>query len=228
LLNMAANYGMHLERAEAELAVRTWRTANKWAETFWGRFEGEEGAEITEGLWGAANAAMTKKNHTKALSVGRVTFCFLPEYLHGTLMCRLPSGRFLAYRRIKWDRVEVIDEDTEKRIGWANELRFSRESGRVKLWPGMFCENVTQAVAADILRGTLVRLAREKLAKWMPVRLHTHDEILVETKEKDVHLAAEILREEMMRGFDWTDGLPIAAETTVGRFYTKNESSTGL
>jgi hypothetical protein len=37
------------------------------------------------------------------------------------------------------------------------ELMFSRDMGRMKLWPGLLCENVTQATAADILRGTLVR-----------------------------------------------------------------------
>ena len=53
-----------------------------------------------------------------------------------------------------------------------------RGYGRVKLWPGMFVENFTQAIAADVLRGTLVRLEESGACD---VRLHTHDEILLET-----------------------------------------------
>ncbi len=97
----------------------------------------------------------------------------------------------------------------------------------MKLWPGLLCENVTQAVAADLLRGTLVRLEAPDFS-WMPVRLDTHDEILVEPAERDAAEAAEWLVAEMTRGFAWTEGLPIAADAKVARWYTKNKQSVGI
>jgi hypothetical protein len=32
----------------------------------------------------------------------------------------------------------------------------------------------------------------------------------------------------MERGFDWTEGLPIKADATIGRWYSKSEDSWGL
>jgi hypothetical protein len=49
----------------------------------------------------------------------------------------------------------------------------------------------------------------------MPVRLHNHDEILTETREASAGEAAKALKLIMEDGFDWSDGLPIAAETTA-------------
>jgi DNA polymerase I-like protein with 3'-5' exonuclease and polymerase domains len=106
---------------------------------------------------------------------------------------------------------------------------FNRDMGRLKLWPGLLCENIVQATAADLLRGTLRRLEEYPgLSDWMPTVLHTHDEIVTETKENRTSEAAALLRQFMTNGFDWTAGLPIAADTSVARFYTKSKSSIGL
>ena len=55
-------------------------------------------------------------------------------------------------------------------------------TGRIKVWPGLLTENIVQAVAADCLRGTLRRLESGH-DKRMVVRLHTHDEVLVEVNQ---------------------------------------------
>jgi DNA polymerase len=214
LLSMAASYGMHLSEEDAKSAVDRWREDNPWAPRFWKK------------LWDAAIIALTQPH--QFFEVGRVGYLFLPEYLAGSLMCRLPSGRFLTYRKIKWEMVEEVDDDgliTNVR----RELMFSRDMGRVKLWPGLFCENITQAAAADLLRGTIRRLEEYPgLPLWMPTVLHTHDEIVVEAEEARASEAAAVLRQMMSNGFDWTAGLPIAAEAKVARWYTKNKQSIGL
>jgi hypothetical protein len=216
LLAMAANYHMHLTEMEAKAAVERWRGANPWASRFWGRHD----SRGSYGLWGALNKAL--ENPGQEFSAGRITYVFLRGYLGGSLLCRLPSGRFLTYRRIRWEDVPIFDEDTGEAIDVRRELLFSRDMGRVKLWPGLCCENVTQAVAADLLRGTLVRLDGEG------VRLHTHDEILLETADYRAKSDAKWLVEVMSAGFDWTDGLPIAADATIGRWYSKSKGSWGL
>jgi DNA polymerase bacteriophage-type len=221
LLSMAASFRMHLADEEARAAVDRWREANPWAQKFWGRHDHHN----SYGLWGAANSALETPG--VAYDAGRITYIFLKDYLGGSLLCRLPSGRFLTYRRIKWERVDEIDEDTDEIISSKMELMFSRDMGRLKLWPGLLCENVTQAVAADLLRGTLVRLVEPDF-DWMPTVLHTHDEIVVECAEADARIAARELVAEMEYGFDWTEGLPIKADAIIGRWYSKCESSWGL
>jgi hypothetical protein len=102
------------------------------------------------------------------------------------------------------------------------ELTFARGFGRVKLWPGMLAENVTQATAACVLRGTLV-----KLKQW-PIRAHTHDEILTEFPVHAAEDAAKRLIAVMEEGFEWSEGLPLKAESTVAYSYTKCPEACGL
>ena len=214
LLSMAASYGMHLSEEEAKAAVARWRDANPWAPRFWAD------------LWQAATTALTMPD--TFFPVGRVGYLYKRDYLGGSLFCRLPSGRFLTYRRIGWQMVEQLDDDGMI-VDVRRELMFSRDMGRIKLWPGLLCENITQAAAADILRGTLRRLEEYPgLSAWMPTCLHTHDEVVVETEERRAADAAALLRRFMVNGFDWTAGLPIAADTVTARFYTKNKQSMGL
>jgi DNA polymerase I-like protein with 3'-5' exonuclease and polymerase domains len=60
------------------------------------------------------------------------------------------------------------------------------------------------------------------------VRLHSHDEVLCEAKEAAAGATAMALHDVMVEGFTWSHGLPLAADTTIARFYTKCKSSIGL
>jgi DNA polymerase len=205
---MAAGYGLHLEDADALQTVTRWREANPWCVAFW------------QALGDAADAAMRLRRPQR---VGRVVYSFAPGYLGGSLFCELPSGRLLTYRALRYERVEEKDDDGRV-IGRRRQLRFSRDHGRVKLWHGMLCENIVQAVAADVLRGTLVKLER----LGARVRLHTHDEVLVECDRENADGVADGLRAIMREGFDWSRGLPLMSEETRGYYYTKHEGSHGL
>ena len=221
LMSMAGSFNLYLPEADAKATVERWRQANRWAYRFWGRHNDREGSF---GLWGALNQAIEQPRTPK--TIGRVTYLYLPEYLGGSLLCLLPSGRFLTYRRIRWEMVDIKDDD-DKVIDREKQLRFSRDMGRVKFWPGLACENIIQAAAADLLRAAIVRL-NEPAWYFMPVRLHTHDEILVETDENKVADAQRYLIAEMERPLAWTTDLPIKADPTVARWYSKSENSRGL
>ena len=144
---MAAGYGMHFTDDEARPIVDGWRAANPWAASF-----GED-------LWDAMLQARETPGHPIS-SAGRVGFIFLSGLPRRLAAVRLPSGRMLTYRALRWEKVDVHDDDDKPRAA-RRELTFARGHGRVKLWPGMLVENVTQAVAADVLRGTLVRLEQD-------------------------------------------------------------------
>jgi DNA polymerase len=209
LQSMAAGYGLHLEDAEARQTVEDWRAANPWCVDFWSALED------------AVERAMRLPGLEQP--VGRLKYCFARDYLGGSLLCELPSGRFLTYRNLHYEPVEEKDDDGQT-LRTVRQLRFSRGHGRVKLWRGMLCENVVQAVAADVLRGTLRRLEEAGHS----VRLHTHDEVLLETPAHHAAETERLLRATMQRGFDWSEGLPLMSEETLGYYYSKHEGSHGL
>jgi DNA polymerase len=214
LMNMAAGYGLHLGDVEARTIVARWREANVWAMDF------------SRNLW----EKMREAHHFpgQMASAGRISFVFLAGYLGGSLLLRLPSGRCLTYRKLRWEKLDVLDDDDQPTGEKKLELTCARGHGRIKLWPGIFVENATQATAADFLRGTLVRLEHASLASWMPVRIHTHDEVLVETEIENAERAKATLRQIMQQGFDWSEGLPIMSDETAAFYYTKHENSYGL
>lgn len=204
LLSMGAGYGIHFTDAEARTIVTNWRAANPWAMQF-----GDE-------LWEAMLEA--KANPGEVTTVGRINFVFIAELLGGSLLMQLPSGRFLTYRRMHWDMVPVKDDD-DNVIGHQREMTYARGNGRVKLWKGELVNNATQGTAADILRGTLVRLE----ADGFNIRLHTHDEVLGEVNDQNAEAYSEALGAVMQQGFDWTEGLPIVSEQSISPYYSKWE-----
>ena len=200
---MGAGYGLHLEDDEAKETVRRWREANSWCVNFW--------ADITNAVESALELPAVP------FTAGRLVYIYLPHYLGGSLLCVLPSGRCLTYRDIRRERVDELDDDDQPTGKTSIKLRFSRGYGRVNLWHGMFCENAVQAVAADCLRGTLVRLEEEDFY----TRLHVHDEVVIECADDNAEHYAGRLREVMQRGFEWSEGLPMMSEETVSPYYTK-------
>jgi DNA polymerase len=232
LQNMAAAYNMALDDDLGRQIVAQWREANPWAVDFWGAHKRGSPLLTDEdygfrapqsyGLWGAANRAIEAPGTEQ--HAGRIMYIFVPDYLGGSLLCQLPSGRFLTYRAAKWERVdEKDDDDVVVDSRW--ELTFARGYGRLTLWPGMLAENVTQATAADVLRETLMRLVTYYN---FDVRAHTHDEVLVQCPEDEADSIARDLIEVMEEGFDWSEGLPLKAEPVIARWYSKCKGVYGL
>lgn len=79
--------------------------------------------------------------------------------------------------------------------------------------------NCTQATAASLLRQTLVRLEAEETEA--EIVLHTHDEVGGEVPEASASAFSDRLHGLMVRGFDWSEGLPLAAEVSTSWYYTK-------
>jgi len=200
---MAVGYRVYLDDEEAGRIVSAWRAANPWAGAFWSE------------LWQAALAAWQMPG--SMTQAGRIAF----THSGGNLWMILPSGRPLIYPSLKWREVPVLDDNGEV-VGIREELSFMRPYGRSKLWHGTFCENAVQATAADILRGTVRRLVENAdMEALMPVRAHTHDEILVEHKPEITDRVREALHQTMVQGFAWSEGLPLAAEEKTADWYSK-------
>ena len=109
----------------------------------------------------------------------------------------LPSGRALCYPNIR------LKGDT---ITYTGFNQYTKQWGTVSSYGGKFFENVTQAVAADILFGAMPAIEAED---YLPV-LHVHDEIVSETPDAEDFTAARLC-ELMCADQGWNAGLPLAA-----------------
>jgi DNA polymerase len=219
LMNMALAYRIHLEAAEARRIVEAWREANPWAREFWGVHRDSE----SFGLWGAAMRAWEIPG--QITTAGRITFVYREDYLGGTLFAALPSGRLLTYPRPHWRDVDVLDKDGNPTGEKRTELSFQRARGRTRLWHGTLAENLTQATAADILRQTVTRVETNPALAFMPIRMTTHDEIVVEVDGARADEGKAILRSEMLTIQDWAKGLPLQSEESVLPYYSKSKAA---
>lgn len=171
---------------EREELVQLWRKANPKIRMFW--YE----------LWEAFVHGGT---------CGRIT---VKRGKNGRAV-RLPSGRTIYYRGVVAKRVMRVSKRTGREYA-AYDVISKHPTGKiVRLWSGLVAENVTQAVARDLLAGCLPEL--EEMG--MPVVAHVHDEIIAEGD----HLAA--MTAVMTRNPEWADGLPLNAEGHVVDRYTK-------
>lgn len=195
---MARGYGMKLTNEEAKKIVDGWRERNSWARAFGDQCEG------------AAFSAI--QNPTKTFDAGRLQYVFMPNLMRGTLLCRLPDGRFLAYPMAKI-------EDTEKFGRTTKAITYLNGAGRRSLWNGLQIENATQGTAASMLRQTLVKI--ETTVENAIVVGHTHDEVICEIDKNEAPLFADRLKSIMVEGFDWTKGLPLGAEVKTSWYYHK-------
>jgi hypothetical protein len=177
---MGRVYGVNLPEHEAKRMVGAWRKANPWAPLFWSDLER------------AYMGAMRRKN--QAVPAGRVSYLF--DGLH--LWYALPSGRILCYPHARLD----ADGISYAKASW-KPAADAKEWPRARLWPGLACENVTQAAAHDILRYALRELERE----GEDVVLHVHDEIVCETS--DPARTTELMKRVMTNPPAWAAGLPL-------------------
>lgn len=125
----------------------------------------------------------------------------------------LPSGRAIVYHRCRFEWVEG-------RFGKTLSMSFSDPKLRgayTRTYGGRLVENVTQAVARDILAGALVRA--DKLG--IKIVGHIHDEVVHEFVSVGKFEGHSIisLRSLMTAPFAWSKGLPIdAAGFTADRY----------
>jgi DNA polymerase len=122
----------------------------------------------------------------------------------GSRYIHLPSGRSIAYHEVTRSAVET-EYGPKMRIQFVDP----RRGFRTDTYGGKLSENVTQAVARDLLAEALVRLD----AAGLTVVGHVHDEVLVEGGSVD-----EVTK-WMTQQPDWAAGLPLDGEGfTCGRY----------
>jgi len=145
-------------------AVRKWRAASPSIVAFWYDLERA-----------AMEAIRNPGTFHRVNDVGYGVF-------EDVLYCRLPSGRFLHYHQPRVEMREKFGKMRPALTYWGNNSDYKKgPKGWLKLdtYGGKLCENITQAVARDILANAMLNLE----AAGYPIVLHVHDEIVSEVPE---------------------------------------------
>jgi DNA polymerase len=174
-----------MDDEEIQNIVWAWRAAHPNTKRFWYDVEN------------AAKAAIREPDSTTVVRDLRFGITYDRQ---GTqwLRIRLPSGRYLSYRK------PYIDEDG--RILYEGLNQYTRKWDTLDTYGGKLVENIVQAVARDVF---MTGMRNAELAGY-PVVLRVHDELICETPD-DTHYTHATLASLMATNPSWATGLPLAA-----------------
>ena len=186
---------MNIPDEELKPLVDGWRKANPRIVQFW-RSVGD--------------AAMKAVRERTTVRAGKVTFCCKD----GVLFAKLPSGRTLAYiaPRLETGRFgsAVITyqsyDKTEKAADEEEEAPVTRRWQREETYGPKIVENLTQAIARDLLCAAMMNLE----AAGYRICMHIHDEAVIEMPigQGSLEEACRL----MAIAPDWAEGLPLRAD----------------
>lgn len=188
----ALGYGVVLDAWEAERAVTAWRQMNPYIVNFW---------------WDAYRALLrvVRAGPGAIERLGTVTFVHRP----GALLIRLPNGRHLVYRHPRIEQSDIhLDQFTYMGSlggGWI----------RLRAWPGKIVENITQAVARDVMVEAMLALQDSLLIATI------HDELIADVPHPAADYTLNHMLNVMRRTPTWAPGLPVNAAGFIVRRYQK-------
>lgn len=180
---------MGLTEEELQPLVTAWRNANPCITAFW---------------WDVDEAVKTCVKHRITTQTHEIRF----EYQSGFLFITLPSGRKLAYVKPRMGENQFGGEAvTYEGIGGTKKWE------RLESYGPKFCENITQAVARDILMYAMQTL------RCCSIVAHVHDEMIIEC---DKRVSLDAICEQMGRTPPWAKGLLLRADGYECSFYKKD------
>lgn len=194
--NCADVWGLVIEDELAQTTIAAYR------EKFW----------LLVDMWrDQENAALRAVSSRQPVDCGYVTWHRTKEFLY----CQLPSGRNLAYP-FPQIRMRMTPWGEEKpALTFMGINTYTKKWERQGTYGGSLVENITQAVARDIMADAMMRCG----GRGYPVVLTVHDEIIAEVPL----LAGSVQEFEQILTTvpDWAEGCPIGAEGWVGTRYRK-------
>lgn len=125
------------------------------------------------------------------------------------LRIRLPSGRYLCYPSAR------IDENSK--ISYMGLNTYSRKWERINTYGGKIAENITQAVARDVMAWSMPCI--DEIG--FNIVLTVHDEIITEAPDIPEY-SHEYLSQILSTPPQWADGLPLAAAGFESYRYKKD------
>lgn len=202
---------MGLTEEELEPIKVAWREANPEIVQLW--YDSESAAK---------QAVQIKGKVELPIADGRAKICF--TYESGFLFITLPSGRSLAYVKPRIeaeDLVRVNSAGVAYTVARAGSLTYEGQDQKTKQWTrlptygGKLVENITQAIARDCLRESMLAIDEAGYTQLTTV----HDEIVIEATDGvgSLHEVEAI----MGRPIAWAPDLPLRGDGFETRYYMK-------
>ncbi len=202
----AENYGVdwNLVPFTPDHAVEAWRDAHPEVAGY--RVGVTSGGSVRRsgGLWRDYESAAMRAAQGEDVEVGAVAW----RRVGDDVACFLPSGRQVVYPGA---RVEPWP------TSWGaikSAFVFDHKGKPAGTYGGKLTENITQAVARDLLVAAMFKIE----AVGIPVVLHVHDEVVAELATE---AQLELMLSCMQSGPDWAKGLPLDAKGYVAGRYRK-------
>lgn len=186
---------MGLSDTDMRRIVKYWRDASPNIVKFWYALE---------------KAAVRAIKTSKIVRTHRLIF----QYANKALAITLPSGRNLYYPSpvLKPNRFD------KESIWYMGTDQITRKWQLINTYGGKLAENVTQAIARDLLADALTRVYQE----GYKIVMHVHDELVCEVDkaraERDLTRICNIMGEAIK----WAPSLPLNADGFLSDYYKKD------
>lgn len=201
---MAKTTGVKVSDSEAEGIKLAWRAANQRIVAYWRQLE-----------TAAMRAVMTAGT---VFTAGPVEQAVQFVRNGNFLWLKLPSRRVLCYPYPQIDLCTTPWGASKDTLTYMTNDSLTHKWGRAKTYGGSLAENVTQAVARDLLAEAMLRVESRNFRSYRIV-LHVHDEIVCEVPKDSG--SVEDLENIMKEVPVWASGLPMAAKGWRGERYRK-------
>lgn len=180
---------MGLREDELQPLVDAWRSSNPMVTTLW---------------WDVDRAVKQCVHEHVSVRTHNIVF----TYKSGFLIIELPSKRCLYYVKPRVEENKYGGESvTYEGVGSTKKWE------RLESYGPKFVENITQAIARDILLYAMQTLKEYRIVA------HVHDEAIIET---DKSVSVQSVCELMGRTPPWAEGLVLRADGYECEFYKKD------
>jgi DNA polymerase len=199
-IRTALKYGIRVDPVLADQLVYGWRADNPNIVDFW---------------WDLGNAALriAAAGDGYRIPVGYVEL----RRQRQAMVIVLPSGRELFYQRVGCEWVDTPNGTRRPQLIYEGINQYTRRWETLRAWPGKIAENITQAVARDVLVGAL----RAVSDYGVRVIGTVHDELIAEAHPATADYTLALMRNVMCQTPRWARGLPLAAAGWIGERYCK-------
>lgn len=194
------DYDHAIPEEQKQSIINQWRNANPRIVRFWSDMEKACIDTIKTGM----SHRLYGKLETQLIMYADITY----------LRIVLPNGRALYYN----SPFLTTNRFGRPSIGFYGMNQTTRKWCHQETYGGKLAENVTQAVARDLLAEAIERLESE----GFDVLFHIHDEVVIDFHGRDPENALKRVYTLMSAIPDWAKGLPMAADGWYGAYFKKD------
>ena len=213
--SMAKAYNVHITDTEADEIKKAWRQSNQKIVAYWYDLE----AAVIAAMGGCIASAGPIGRQVKFRKAGSFLWALLPS---GRALCYpYPELRMVmtpwGEEKEQLTFMTVVDQTQKKKAKVLPDPNSKGRWQRVSTYGGSLAENMTQAIARDLLADAMVKIEAEGIG----ITMHVHDEAVAEVKQFRAQYALERMTKIMSEAPAWAKGLPLAAEAWKGKRYRK-------